>query len=189
MTIGNFESDALTAVLQREGVSNEQNPWAYIYIDNIVIKPVKEREECSCTNDIIAQAIADPPLQLQEYHLVEINSVLFDFDESKLLEDAKLRLDSAAALLYRNTSMFLRVIGHTDIVGEAGYNMQLSEKRAQAVIDYLTEKGIDADRLSIDYKGSQDPVASNSDAEGRKQNRRVEFEVLQYDYKWVESPE
>ncbi|MBT5229595.1 MAG: OmpA family protein [Methylococcales bacterium] len=68
------------------------------------------------------------------------------------------------------------VVGHTDNIGGSGRNLSLSMNRAQAVIDYLVnEHGISEDRLTIRGKGELQPIASNETAEGRAQNRRVEF--------------
>ncbi|QKQ28083.1 OmpA family protein [Candidatus Reidiella endopervernicosa] len=69
------------------------------------------------------------------------------------------------------------VIGHTDSMGAAGYNMGLSERRAAAVASYLSGKGISRGMLSSKGMGESDPVASNDNAEGRMMNRRVVFEI------------
>jgi len=71
-------------------------------------------------------------------------------------------------------------------MGSAEYNVDLSRKRAEAVVDYLKQKGISADRLSINYHGSSTPVANNDSAEGRALNRRVEFEIRERKYELVQ---
>lgn len=76
-----------------------------------------------------------------------------------------------------NQQVMLRVTGHTDNVGDDGYNLRLSQRRAKAVVDFLSEQGIDPNRLSFEGYGESRPVADNSTAEGRSLNRRVEFEV------------
>jgi len=65
------------------------------------------------------------------------------------------------------------VEGHTDSVGSDAYNMKLSDRRAKSVFDYLTSRGVDPSRLSSVGKGETMPIADNSTAEGRQQNRRV----------------
>jgi OOP family OmpA-OmpF porin len=73
----------------------------------------------------------------------------------------------------------LRVSGHTDSTGSDGHNQKLSEDRAQAVADYLMNKGaIAKSRISVVGYGKHRPVASNSTEEGRQQNRRVEIDIL-----------
>ena len=74
-------------------------------------------------------------------------------------------------------SIKIEVSGHTDNVGNKKDNQLLSENRAQAVVNYLTAKGIKANRLSSKGFGDSKPVASNKTEEGRQQNRRVEFSI------------
>jgi len=72
----------------------------------------------------------------------------------------------------------IKIIGHTDSSGDPQKNIILSQARAEAVKQYLIFKQISADFLSTQGQGSQNPVADNSTADGRKKNRRIEFEVL-----------
>ncbi|PZO31710.1 MAG: flagellar motor protein MotB, partial [Betaproteobacteria bacterium] len=67
-------------------------------------------------------------------------------------------------------------IGHTDSIGSDAYNQKLSERRAQAVKDYMVSKGVAADRIQIKGMGESQPVADNKTKEGRAKNRRVEIE-------------
>jgi len=84
-------------------------------------------------------------------------------------------LDDVVRILDRNPSMKIEIQGHTDNRGTAGYNQKLSEKRAQAVMEYLMKKGISRDRLSAVGYGFSMPAATNTTAEGRAMNRRVEL--------------
>ena len=82
-------------------------------------------------------------------------------------------------MLQQNPGMNVEIGGHTDIVGTKNYNKFLSQKRAEAVKDFLTKKGIDSRRVSAVGYGATKPLASNDDEEdGRELNRRVEFKVL-----------
>ncbi len=72
----------------------------------------------------------------------------------------------------------VKIIGHTDSSGDAAKNTILSQERAVAVQNYLVSKNIVIDRLSTEGKGSSQPVADNATADGRRKNRRIEFEVL-----------
>jgi len=87
-------------------------------------------------------------------------------------------LDSVARILIRNPSMKLEIQGHTDNRGSAKYNRRLSEKRAQAVMEYLVKKGIGTDRLSAVGYGFSRPAATNTTAQGRAMNRRVELKPM-----------
>ena len=74
------------------------------------------------------------------------------------------------------------MIGHTDSYGREGYNMELSEQRAFEVIEYLAARGIDRSRLTIKWKGENEPLSSNTTTIGRQENRRVEFRVYELSY-------
>jgi OOP family OmpA-OmpF porin len=69
-------------------------------------------------------------------------------------------------------------VGHTDAVGGDAYNQRLSVKRAEAVKNYLTSKGVEKNRVYTEGKGEKQPVADNKTGEGRAKNRRVEIEVV-----------
>ena len=76
-------------------------------------------------------------------------------------------------------SLKIELSGHTDNVGSASYNQKLSESRAKSVVDYLIGKGIATTRLVYKGYGFSQPVADNKTEEGRQQNRRTEFKVLE----------
>lgn len=83
-------------------------------------------------------------------------------------------------LLVQAENTKIKVIGHTDNTGNSGQNLTLSEKRAQAVVDHLLEKGISVDRIQdIKGKGDSDPIADNKTSVGKGKNRRVEITILQ----------
>jgi outer membrane protein OmpA-like peptidoglycan-associated protein len=83
-------------------------------------------------------------------------------------------------MLAQNQNMIVEIAGHTDAVGTKDYNKYLSLKRAQAVKNFLTKKGIDTRRINAVGYGKSKPLASNDDENGgRELNRRVEFKVLQ----------
>ena len=105
-----------------------------------------------------------------------IDMVHFEFDKSVIKEDSYLYLDKIADLA-KKTSMHITIKGHTDGVGKADYNMELSKKRAQSVYDYLVEKEVDPSCLKYEYYGLTRPIAPNATEEGRLMNRRVEFEI------------
>ena len=83
-----------------------------------------------------------------------------------------------AAALHKVGGKKVKIVGHTDSSGDASKNLLLSQQRANAVKDYLITKSVSADNLSTEGVGSNKPVADNDTAEGRRKNRRIEFEVL-----------
>ena len=102
----------------------------------------------------------------------------FDFDKSVIKPEGKAKLDD---LVDKTKGIALEVIiavGHTDNIGTDAYNQKLSERRANAVKDYLVSKGIEKNRVYTEGKGEKQPIASNSTAEGRAKNRRTEIEVV-----------
>ncbi|HQV25668.1 MAG TPA: OmpA family protein [Acinetobacter sp.] len=98
---------------------------------------------------------------------------------SAILTDAGNKiLDEMVVALTKVGAKKVKIIGHTDSSGDANKNTVLSQERATAVQNYLVSKSISVERLSTAGKGSSQPVADNSTVEGRKKNRRIEFEVL-----------
>ena len=107
--------------------------------------------------------------------VVEIpDTVLFDFDSAELRPEAAQVLDRIVEVLELLPEAPAHIRGHTDDVGTAEYNVELSENRADAVRTYLVDAGIDTARLSTEGVGFDDPVTSNDTDEGRARNRRVE---------------
>jgi OmpA-OmpF porin, OOP family len=106
---------------------------------------------------------------------VAIYGVLFDFNKSTLQPASDAALQPAANLMTANKTLKLEVQGHTDNVGNDAYNQTLSEARAKAVVTWLTQHGVAADRLTAKGYGRAKPVADNGSDEGRARNRRVEI--------------
>ena len=109
---------------------------------------------------------------------VVLRGVTFDFDKARLTPNAKLILDGVADTLLAAPDLKVEIGGHTDSFGPESYNQGLSERRAQAVLEYLVKRGVDAGRLSAKGYGESQPIASNETAEGRELNRRVELKLL-----------
>jgi outer membrane protein OmpA-like peptidoglycan-associated protein len=108
--------------------------------------------------------------------IVEFNSkVLFGFDKSLIAFDAKESLDKLYTVLQSYPDTDIELQGHTDSKGSESYNQTLSEKRASTVSGYLNSKGITASRLTIKGFGETAPKYGNETADGRSENRRVEF--------------
>ncbi len=116
---------------------------------------------------------------LDNYKQVASVSVTFGFDKAMLTADDKSQLDNFAGSLGSAKSYILEVTGGTDSVGSAQYNYDLSQRRADAVVQYLAAKyGIAPHRFYLIGIGKDQYVADNKTAEGRKQNRRVQVQLL-----------
>jgi OmpA-OmpF porin, OOP family len=105
--------------------------------------------------------------------------VLFSFNSSDIRSKAYPMLNEAAMIMKKNPDINGRIDGYADSTGNGAYNIDLSERRAKAVKDYLVSRGIDPERLSTKGFGDADPVASNDTKEGRAKNRRVELKPVQ----------
>ncbi len=104
-------------------------------------------------------------------------NIVFNSGNSKLTNDAKFTLDLVAEVLTDYPGMRVEIEGHTDNVGRASVNEDLSMKRATAVRQYLIERSVEANRLVAVGYGARNPLVSNDTSEGRRQNRRVHFHV------------
>jgi outer membrane protein OmpA-like peptidoglycan-associated protein len=105
------------------------------------------------------------------------SGLLFKTGKSILNAGARPRLDEVASALKRIPDRKLLIEGHTDSVGKEATNLALSERRAQAVKDYLVWRGVPAERITTVGAGPSRPIADNSNTEGRAMNRRVEIVV------------
>ena len=107
-----------------------------------------------------------------------IESVYFKTDRAVIESRSFTLLDNVAAVLVAHDKLHIQVEGHTDSQGDDAYNKKLSQRRAEAVVAYLVNKGIDAARLTALGFGEERPIADNNTKEGRAQNRRVVFTVI-----------
>jgi outer membrane protein OmpA-like peptidoglycan-associated protein len=107
--------------------------------------------------------------------IANMSGVLFKSGSFELLAGARERLAKVSGIVLAYPNLRLSVEGHTDSVGSDDYNQQLSERRAEAVRDYLVQQGIASEAVSASGFGKTAPVATNDTSEGRQQNRRVEL--------------
>ena len=106
---------------------------------------------------------------------ITLNNLYFDYDSDKILPISYAEIERLSLFLKRNKQIRIEIIGHTDNQGTKSYNLDLSQRRAAALMNALIRKGITADRLTAKGMGSEAPVATNDTEEGRAQNRRVEI--------------
>jgi len=123
-------------------------------------------------------ALSTQVANLDSYHPVVETSVHFGFNKANLTSKAKEALDQLLAEVPNTKGYLLVVEGDTDSVGSAGYNYKLSERRAEAVVQYLSEKSIPAHKIYVIGLGKDKTAAPNKTAEGRAQNRRVEVRLM-----------
>lgn len=125
-----------------------------------------------------ATSIASQQVLISEPQMMTLAAhVLFDYDSAELRPEGKAELDPLVQAMQSDQQMVATIVGHTDSRGTDEYNLGLSERRAQAVADYIVDGGISSDRLKVAGLGESDPIASNGTDEGRQENRRVDIEV------------
>ncbi|NGX15299.1 OmpA family protein [Wenzhouxiangella sp. XN24] len=111
--------------------------------------------------------------------VINLEGVTFAFNSSEITGDDRGILNEAVSILERYPDVRVEIAGHTDSVGNATYNMNLSERRAQSVVDFLVDRGIDRDRMTARGYGQNEPIADNATEAGRAMNRRVELRIIE----------
>ena len=135
------------------------------YDQTIVIEKAMEQE-------VTASDLID---QLNKSGHVAVYGIHFATGSATIQADSEAILQQIVALMQQNPTLKLRVEGHTDNQGAAAANQTLSQKRAQAVVAWLTSHGVPAPRLTAQGFGASKPVADNATEDGRSKNRRVEL--------------
>ena len=169
LILGNFFPDSLTQSKKR---SADHFKYAYYYIDEVsVIK-----EEPILPVPVKADDLSR--VKIEEGKIIQLKNIFFETDMDELLPRSYTELKKLLALLQEYPNMAIEIRGHTDIRGDHDYNIDLSDRRAKAVVDYLLKNGIASQRAAFKGFGSTMPIADNTNSVGRQQNRRVEFVIL-----------
>jgi outer membrane protein OmpA-like peptidoglycan-associated protein len=105
------------------------------------------------------------------------SNITFATDQDQVIPAFYSTLNSVALVLNKYSQSLVDIYGHTDSQGSDGYNLDLSQRRAQSVADYLSQQRVDSRRFYVKGEGESRPVASNGSESGRSQNRRVEIQI------------
>ncbi|PIY32008.1 MAG: hypothetical protein COZ08_07830, partial [Bacteroidetes bacterium CG_4_10_14_3_um_filter_42_6] len=108
---------------------------------------------------------------------MNLNNIFFNFNSDKLLPPSKPELDRLVNFLMDNPAIGVLVTGHTDSIGSASFNLELSGKRAKSVVAYLLNHGIESERITSQGVGDTKPLATNQNEQGRAMNRRTEITI------------
>ena len=139
----------------------------------------QEADLASQEADTLRRQLENMQLRRTESGVVlTLGDVLFNTGETQLRDAARANLDEVVDLLQSEPDKLIRIEGHTDSIGAADTNRQLSERRAQAVMDALVDQGVEADRMSVLGLGEDFPIATNDTPDGRSKNRRVDVILL-----------
>jgi len=141
-----------------------------------------DAEDARIEADLAKQKADELQLQITELNakatdrglIVTLGDLLFDTNKSELKAGANIHLAKLAAFLNKYSDRTVVIEGHTDSMGSEDYNLDLSQRRADSVKNFLLSQSISASRVTSYGKGENYPVASNDSASGRQQNRRVE---------------
>lgn len=153
---------------------------------------VKKTDYLGTTSDVTTLGITQSktitknlPVSKRPKEPIHIPNIQYEFDRANILEGSKIALDTTVlALMEANPELIIEIQSHTDNKGSDQYNIKLSQKRAESVVNYLVSKGIKPDRLKAKGYGETSPVAPNENAdgsdnpEGRAQNRRTDFKII-----------
>ena len=132
------------------------------YIMDVELQKIKPESE----NEII------------ETKPIVLNNIFFESGSDSLLPESNIEIEILFQLLKREETLKIKIIGHTDNIGEVSKNLLLSEKRARSVYQELIDKGIKDSRILYEGKGESQPIADNNTQEGRRKNRRTEFTIV-----------
>lgn len=116
------------------------------------------------------------PVVVEEFDDKTLIFFPYKSDEMDTNEEILAYLNEMASHL-QETGKTLLITGHTDNIGGEDYNVELGRDRANRVLNYLLEKGVNKEQVAVDSKGKSEPITSNNTEEGRRQNRRVEFRI------------
>jgi OmpA-OmpF porin, OOP family len=193
LIIGNFRQ---TREVHKKYMSYDRKKYykqegVYYFIDDVCVTANEEdgKSNCPCDSIDLLTLVQNDTNRVQQDSLFELGleekrvfvlpSLNFETDKSQIRPESFASLDSLAGWLNLNQEYFLRISGHTDVMGDVKHNDELSAARAQAVAEYLIGKGVDRERISFIGYGSEKPMADNETEAGRAKNRRVEFELIQ----------
>lgn len=149
---------------------------AWLFVTKL--KPAMEEPLTLQTAPEPTVEVAEQPVQPVEPVPKDL-TILFEFDKTVFAPDQQLESGAAEfkAWIDKHPEAVIQVTGHTDFVGTQQYNNELGLKRAQSVKNYLVSKGIPGDKITIDSRGEDQPVADNITSTGRAKNRRTEIAV------------
>ena len=136
----------------------------------------RERDELHARLQSALSHVADTQHDARGF-VVNLPDILFEVNQDALKPEAKLVLAKLAGILLIMPDQGAVVEGHTDSTGEPAYNLDLSQRRARSVTQFLQIQGVESQRLEAVGYGIQRPVADNATLEGRSRNRRVEIVI------------
>jgi outer membrane protein OmpA-like peptidoglycan-associated protein len=146
-------------------------PTFTVYTEDITLAAGEDR--------LVRVVLKPAKVQLEAKRIVILDKVFFDYNSATIQAVSYELLDQVANTLKANPDILLvEVAGHTDSDGNDNFNLELSQRRVEAVLQYLVARGVAPERLVAKGYGESKPVANNRSPDGKAKNRRVEFQIL-----------
>ena len=183
---GSFRLEYLNGYVPPVPVAKKSNWWLWLLIAAavIIVLAILLMRSCNKEPKVVEKVVTETvvvhdtvTVYLEQIEEIEknFNAAKFEAGKADLNDDAKFVLHDLVKILNKQPQLRLKIEGHTSDEGDAAFNQKLSENRAKAVVDFLISKGIAADRLEFEGKGSSEPLDPNS----REVNRRTEIIVIE----------
>jgi len=183
---GGFVLEYLNGYVPPVPVAKKSNWWLWLLIAAavIIVLAILLMRSCNKEPKVVEKVVTETvvvhdtvTVYLEQIEEIEknFNAAKFEAGKADLNDDAKFVLHDLVKILNKQPQLRLKIEGHTSDEGDAAFNQKLSENRAKAVVDFLISKGIAADRLEYEGKGSSEPLDPNN----REVNRRTEIIVIE----------
>ena len=183
---GSFRLEYLNGYVPPVPVAKKPNWWLWLLIAAavIIVLAILLMRSCNKKPEVVEKVVTETvvvhdtvTVYLEQIEEIEknFNAAKFEAGKADLNDDAKFVLHDLVKILNKQPQLRLKIEGHTSDEGDAAFNQKLSENRAKAVVDFLISKGIAADRLEYEGKGSSEPLDPNN----REVNRRTEIIVIE----------
>jgi outer membrane protein OmpA-like peptidoglycan-associated protein len=188
--ISNFTDPKVIRLFKVDSTAGDYVDEIYYYIDDVVLIEETDDYKCPCNTagcELPEESVTDtdPVVPEDIFHNPKIGqkiilrNILFETARWTLLDESYTTLDSLVDLMNKFPGMRVEISGHTDNRGNEKANETLSMNRAKAVVEFLVENGIDETRLVYRGYGQNQPIDTNETEDGRFNNRRVEFVILE----------
>jgi OmpA-OmpF porin, OOP family len=191
MIIGNFKSDKQTSTkkINIPKEKHKKKKWdlaknelaSYYYIDDIIIEKNPNPKSIEIINPEIVEETKDT-FNIDEIKLdtaIVLKNIIFDFNKSDLLPQSYTEINKLYHLMVSHPTIRIKLEGHTDNIGSYNFNLQLSIRRVESVVNFLIQKGISPERIEFAGYSYSVPIAPNDTEQDRQINRRVMFKIIE----------
>jgi OOP family OmpA-OmpF porin len=126
----------------------------------------------------LKDGVSAPNIRKQELQLFEFQPIYFDYDKALIRPEYESYLKELIRMVKSHSDLRIQITGHTDADGSDVYNLDLSARRAKALLNFFEQHGLPQDRVEIQFKGEAEPVDKNDNEKGKQKNRRVDFRFI-----------